>query len=393
MPPALTCCITSLIQHDLRFSIDGGHQMILIALGNSIFGRSVVGFGLRCLSALTAFMLVPSTAAIAENGLDRTDKIDAIISEEMERLDVPGLSIALIEDGEIASVRHFGVKNRASGERIDSDTLFEAASLSKPIFAHFALMQVERGVIDLDRPLADFTVHPDIEDPRAQDITARMVLSHRTGFPNWRFENDDGQLDIKFDPGEQFAYSGEGFEYLAMVIADQLGTDVTNLGYRVRSDLMEPVGVSRSRWRWDAEVAKNVATGYSGKDPHLPWQIEKLMASASLHVTARDYAHLILAGLDGFGLTPTLRDLMLSKQSVLSEDDDFRVDFGLDAWGLGYALKETPCGSAITHGGINEGFTSWFVVSKETRTGYVFLTNSESAPQLNAILEPVLITC
>jgi CubicO group peptidase (beta-lactamase class C family) len=367
--------------------------MSLIEAGIPAVRRSIASFCQKGMLALAALIIVPNSAAVARTSLDRAEKIDSIITKEMERLDAPGLSIALIESGEITSISHFGVKNRASGEPITSETLFEAASLSKPIFAHFALIQANRGVIELDRPLAEYMTLPDIDDPRAQKITARMVLSHRTGFPNWRFENEDGQLDIKFEPGEQFSYSGEGFEYLATVIADQLGTDVTNLGYKVRSDLMEPVGANNSRWRWDASVSEHVATGYSGKDAILPWQIEKLMASASLHVTAHDYARLILAGLDGFELSSTLRDEMLSEQSKLSEDDDFRTDFGLDAWGLGYALKDTPCGAAITHGGINQGFTSWFVVLKETRTGYVFFTNSETAPQLNIALEQALISC
>lgn len=317
--------------------------------------------------------------------------IDAFIAQQMEAFDIPGLSLAVIENGEVTHVRSYGVADRENNIPVKMSTLFETASLSKPVFAYFTMMQVDKAVIALDQPLHAYLPHPDIDDPRARAITARMALTHQTGFPNWRWQNEDEALNIKFDPGTRFSYSGEGFEYLAMTIAHQLGLSLTELADQVAKDLTVPLGIDHAYWTWNETLSKTVATGYSDNAPKTPWEIERLIASASLHTNAADYAKIVLAMLAGVGLCEATHAEMLSPQIVLSNDDDFRIDFGLDAWGLGVALKTTPYGRAVTHGGVNDGFTSWFTVLQDVETGYVFLTNSESGPELNKALEPWLL--
>ena len=138
--------------------------------------------------------------------------------------DVPGLSIALIRDGKLVWHHGFGVTNAETKAPVTGSTVFEAASLSKPVFAYAVLKLVDGGKFDLDKPLNQYlSGNYDVgDDPRLNQITARRVLTHTTGFPNWR-PNGSPVLKIFFTPGEKFSYSGEGFVYLAKAVEHLAG--------------------------------------------------------------------------------------------------------------------------------------------------------------------------
>jgi len=114
----------------------------------------------------------------------------------MEEADVAGLSCAILNDSQIVYQKAFGYRNKSDGSRNDDQTLFSAASFSKTVFAYLVMLLTEEKVIDLDKPLYEYLDKPLYEypayadlkgDDRYQKITARMALSHSTGFPNWRF--------------------------------------------------------------------------------------------------------------------------------------------------------------------------------------------------------------
>src|SRR5207248_1472461 len=114
------------------------------------------------------------------------------------------------------------VKHAASKETVDMDTVFEAGSTSKPVFAYAVLKLCEKGVMNLDTPLTKYTSRRFLEaDPRLELITARHVLSHTTGFQNWRSKEEP--LKIHFTPGEKWSYSGEGYGYLQSVVTQLTG--------------------------------------------------------------------------------------------------------------------------------------------------------------------------
>ena len=149
-----------------------------------------------------------------------TTEMDKYLKNQMDSLGLPGLSIAIINDAKIIYHRTLGVTNVDTKEKVSEETIFDAGSLSKTPFTYLVMKMVEQGILNLDRPLYTYLPYPDIAyDDRYKLITARMVLCHTSGFPNWRFFNKDNKLDIKFTPGTQFQYSGEGFEYLANVVA------------------------------------------------------------------------------------------------------------------------------------------------------------------------------
>lgn len=144
------------------------------------------------------------------------------IPQLMEEALVPGLSLAIIQDGKLFWRRGFGVKDAASKNPVDNDTVFEAASTSKPVFAYAVMKLCEKGVMDLDTPLTKYTSERFLHgDPRLDLITARHVLSHTSGFPNFRSKEEP--LAIHFTPGEKWSYSGEGYSYLQSVVTHLIG--------------------------------------------------------------------------------------------------------------------------------------------------------------------------
>ena len=182
------------------------------------------------------------------------------IPEWLRQANVPGLSIAVIQDARLAWRRAFGVRDASSNVQVDNDTLFEAASMSKPVFAYVVLKLCETGVMDLDTPLTKYVSTRFLEgDPRLDLMTARHVLSHTGGFQNWRSEKSP--LAIHFTPGSRYLYSGEGYNYLQTVVTTLLGQPFERY---MRSRLFEPFGMTSSCYVWNDAVGRRMA------QPHDP---------------------------------------------------------------------------------------------------------------------------
>jgi CubicO group peptidase (beta-lactamase class C family) len=145
-----------------------------------------------------------------------------------------------------------GLKNAQKQDLIDGETIFEAASLSKPVFTYGILKLVENGKLDLDKPLAEYLCYADIKnDERINAITARMVLTHTSGFPNWRPKNES--LKIYFQPGERFSYSGEGFLYLQKVVEHISGLSLEEY---TQKNVFIPLGMTHSSFIWSNDSKK-----------------------------------------------------------------------------------------------------------------------------------------
>ena len=183
----------------------------------------------------------------------------------MEEHLLPGLSIAIIKDGKLGWRRGFGIKNSASKEPVDNATVFEAGSMGKPVFAYAVMKLCERGVINLDTPLTKYTSERFLEgDPRLELITARHVLSHTSGFQNWR--SDKEPLKIHFTPGEKYLYSGEGYSYLQSVVTQVTRPSASNFGAKVRpsSTSLAVCGTPESRvWSDKQSSFRKAAVGWA----------------------------------------------------------------------------------------------------------------------------------
>jgi CubicO group peptidase (beta-lactamase class C family) len=316
------------------------------------------------------------------------DSLDKFIQKGMDSLVIPGLSIAIINDADMVYHRTFGVKNFDTGIAVDSSTIFEAASLSKPLFSYFVMKQIEKGVIGLDDPLYKLMPHPAIKDndKRYELITPRMVLSHTTGFPNWSV---DKPIEMKFTPGTGFSYSGEAHQYLTALLAVIQHTNwQSGLDSIFQIDVARPVGMKRSFYVRNAYTTSNKATGYfkngRAKDSWVDGSIS-FGGAHSLHTEAADYARFLIAMINGEGLKKETFDEMLKEQIRFADDSDLSST-GQTGWCLGFAMKPMPYGMRYLHTGSNSGFQSYCCFNRETKYGLVLFTNCEKAFELYALI-------
>jgi CubicO group peptidase (beta-lactamase class C family) len=308
-----------------------------------------------------------------------TSRLERDIPGLMKEADVPGLSMAIVRDGEVAWVHAFGVKNSETKEAVTDDTIFEAASLSKPVFAYAVLKLVDEGKFDLDKPLnsylpGDYDVGA---DARLNQITARRVLSHTTGFPNWRQET---ALKIFFSPGEKFSYSGEGFVYLSKVIERVTGESFNDF---MKRTVFEPLGMTSSSYIWQPSYETLKASPHTGVGtPVSMGKPTKPNAAASLHTTARDYGRFVAAILNGVGLKKeTLRQMLTPQVKVDEAGTDMTSrpatrPSATVSWGLGVGLQSTQDGLSFWHWGDNGNTRAYIVAFEKQKLGIVVFANS-----------------
>ncbi len=212
----------------------------------------ILGGGRLLLAAL-------AIAAIAPGGCDRNDRAAAAtfgsIAEPdastaaalgaiLEGVGVNTAAIGVMKSGELAWSHVYG-EVRPGVEATASPRL-NVASITKTVVAETAMRLAADGVIDLDEPLAPYLLDPDVaDDPRALQLTARHVLSHGTGLPNWRFFTPGGHLAFEAVPGERYGYSGEGFEWLARAIEAKTGCGFPQV---VQETVLDPASPFLSRY-------------------------------------------------------------------------------------------------------------------------------------------------
>src|SRR5262249_36477536 len=191
-------------------------------------------------------------------------------------------AIGLIQDAKLLWRRGFGVKDPTSRAPVDNDRVFEAGSTSKPVFAYAVLKLCEKDVLNLDTPLTKYTPERFLKgDPRLDRITARHVVSHTSGFPNFRSKEEP--LAIHFTPGEKWYYSGEGYSYLQSVVRHLTGGHVSpkdcarceaglevcatdpSIDTYMKANVLVPFGMTASGYLWNDEMENHMARGHDEK--------------------------------------------------------------------------------------------------------------------------------
>jgi len=333
-------------------------------------------------------------------------ELDSVIGRQMDSLHMPGLSFALINDGRVVYHKTLGVAAvgagldpKDQGQSVDKESIFEAASLSKPVFAYLVLRLVDQYVLDLDTPLYRYLPYADIAaDPRYKLITARMVLSHTTGLPNWRnFNPNDqsqhkyGELYLQFTPGTSFSYSGEGYRYLAHVIAQLCGPTNRILEPLFQNEVAIPLGMQHAWFTGNAYISRHKVKGhFDGKVTGKQWPNEfpkedstSFSAAGGLHTEAVSFSNFLIALMSGKGLSESSLEEFFKEQVRLSEDSPHFKFNGDTGWGLGIAIKPVPYGVLHEHGGNNGDFQSGFKINRANGNGYVFFTNCEQGRSFN----------
>jgi CubicO group peptidase (beta-lactamase class C family) len=302
----------------------------------------------------------------------------------MTSLGVPGVAIAVVRMGEV-DVFTLGSASPDTDIPVTADTTFEAASLSKTVFAAMFLEAVANGQFSLDEPLADTHASGRVtNDEWYGRLTPRLILSHQTGLPNWAGDARDptrtDPLEFKSEPGAAFGYSGEGYELLHASVVAALDRPLESW----LDEHRDSYGMASSHFAYDS-VPPNAAIA-SGNSPETTRTIEaspNALAAASLITTASDYGQFVrylLANPDLF------------RELTIPQVDVEQSDAGVLSWGLGWGLFERPDGSRITfHWGDNWQFKSFVAIDEATDTGIVYFANGvEGLRLIDAIVEPVI---
>ncbi|MBS1500596.1 MAG: serine hydrolase [Bacteroidetes bacterium] len=284
---------------------------------------------------------------------------------------IPGIQLVCIKGNKVQNF-NIGLISKGSDKRVTSNTIFEAASLSKCIFSYIVMRLYDRGVINLDTPLAHYLGSYDRFDPkdlRYAKITARMVLRHTTGLPNW----GDKYAELIFTPDSTFSYSGEGFQYLQHVVEKLTGKPLNELAHR---EVFTPLGMTNSSYEWTEKFDTTAAFGNSEDAVN---RHKKQMAAASLLTCATDYARFLQAMLAGQGLKPETQKMMFTTQS---NADWYKHDIDSEtkkhiSWGLGVGLQGNETGKWIWHWGDNGDFKAFYIANPETKEILVYFTYSQ----------------
>jgi len=335
-------------------------------------------------------------------------EIDGTVTRLMHAANVTGVGLAIFNQGKVSYLKTYGVRDKEKNLPLTEDSVMAAASLTKVTFAYMVMRLVESKALDLDKPvcrylpkpLPEYPAYKDLaDDPRYKQITSRMLLSHTSGFPNLRQLNKGQKLNINFEPGSRYAYSGEGIQLLQLVVETVTKKSVQEL---MRDHVFQPLGMTRSSLVWEGRFEDNLAFPYNedGRSLGPPEQRAPAAAAGSMLTTLRDFTNFMQAVIRGRGLRKETRDLMLSPQiQILSkrqfptlatetteENRPIRLSYG-----LGWGLYWTPYGKAFFKEGHLDGFQNYTVCFDGQKTGIVIMTNSSNGEGIyKELLETLL---
>lgn len=293
--------------------------------------------------------------------------LERYIPEQMKSAGVPGLSIAIVRNGEIAYARGFGLSSLFSKTAATPDTIFEAASLGKPITAYAALKLRDHGLLQLDKPLSSYLAKQYLGASAYRDkITMRHVLSHTSGLTNNPFF-----LAIRgpqFEPGSRFSYSGVGFRYLQNLVEQVTSTPFSKW---IDREAFGPLALKSSSFERSPALDSRMATSYLrviGFEIPLPELGRQSPNAANLiRSTAPDIARFMIELMDPRKINPTTVHEMLTEQVKVAD---------AVSWGLGIGLQHGAAGDCFWHWGSNPGYKALMVGYPKQKIGVVIMTNS-----------------
>ena len=320
-------------------------------------------------------------------------QIDATVNRLMEAAHVTGVGIALFHRGQVAYLKTYGLRDVEKGLPLTPNSVMTSASFSKASFATVVMSLVQRGVLDLDKPVYQYLPKPlpeypryaDLQgDDRARKLTLGMLLSHTSGFPNWRAFEDDRKLKIHFEPGTRYAYSGEGIDLAQLVVETQAAKSLTVL---MEENLYRPLHMTSTSMVWESRFESDFANGYDEYGRSLgPQKRSRPDAAGSMQTTLHDYATFLSAVMRRQILNPRTTGQMLSPQvSIHSahqfptlETESTTANDGIRlSYGVGWGLYSSPFGKAFFKEGHDEGWRH-LALCFSNGSGILIMTNSSN---------------
>ncbi len=378
------------------------------------FGAVRLALGLTIVLAVPCLTVTPVGAQLPATPLARKAAVERsllqaielegqpaptfTIAERMKHYKVPGVSVAVIHDGKIDWAAGYGLADVRSGRKVTVHTLFQAASMSKPVAALAVLKLVQRGRLSLDedvnRVLGGWKVPVDSFTEK-HPVTLRELLTHTAGLTVHGFAGyaagepvptvvqvlegakpaNSAPVVADIQPGTQWRYSGGGYTVMQFLVTEQYGEPFPQI---MRGQVLDPLGMNESTYQQPLPAAKRplAATGYrsNGNPVEGNYHTYPEMAAAGLWTSASDYARYVM------GIQETARG---ERSPVLSRDMvDTMLTPGIGGWGLGPQIARDGDSLVFEHGGANEGFRSQFIGYVHSGEGIVVFTNSDAGSPL-----------
>lgn len=312
----------------------------------------------------------------------------------IKELNVPGVSISVIKDYKLIWSESFGVSDAIKQNKVDSKTIFEAASMSKPVFTYLVLKLVEQKKLDLDKPLNEYLAEKFVsdKDDYAKNITARMILIHTSGMPNWRKGGEErgGPIPIYSKPGNKFSYSGEGIYYLQRVVEHITQEPLETYAKR---NLFDKLALESTSFIWTEKLNPQIATGHDTLgNCNKRSNYKHPNAAYTLYTTPDEYAKFLIEIMkqnnpDEFSLSKRMTNEMLKHQirvDVRDVIDRPGRSLGLFSFrGLGWGIDSTITGDIVYHSGANQtGFRCYSQYNMREGSGIVIMTNGQNGSEL-----------
>ena len=352
----------------------------------------------RIALAIIAIVVLLIAAPLVSRNRDNlpqiTSDIDKRIPFLMAQNKVPGLSIAVVKQDKLVWSKAYGVASSKQGRLTTTDTIFEAASLGKVVFALIILRLSEKGIIDLDEPLANSFQYPILDhDERYKLLTPRLILQHASGLPNWgsfALAEKRKPVAFKVNPGERFDYSGEAYTALQQYIETRTGKSLQELF----EELAQEAGMTNSSFvsYQDEKAVYALAERQDGSERPI-FEFQRPGAAYSLISTAEDLARFVGFFFHGSKLDNKLmQDALDSHRSVQPNAWGSHIRKGAAInWTLSWAKLVQDKDTLYFHAGNNGEFRSFFAYSPDREVGVALMANSaEGLSFVSDIFKPLV---
>ncbi|WP_167667844.1 serine hydrolase [Mucilaginibacter gossypiicola] len=298
------------------------------------------------------------------------NSLDSKIQQWQKDLHIPDVGVVIIDKNKLVKARVYG--NARNGQPAPQEMLFEVASVTKVVFTTLVLRLVQDGKWNLDEPLCHYYIDPEVaSNAYSKKLTTRHVLSHQSGFDNWRWMNASGKLTYNFEPGTKFNYSGEGFEYLRLAIEHKFHTSLAKLS---DSLLFKPLHMNNTSHEWDGKKDFALYSGMydaEGKEIVKNDYSVQSSAAAGLTTAVNDMSKFAFEVLNGGHLSNKLYKEMISKQAYINPN----INQGL-GWRVINGLPDNEY--ALQHAGNDPGVASIMVLLPKSKRGVVVMTNADN---------------
>ncbi|UBM59495.1 beta-lactamase family protein [Marinilongibacter aquaticus] len=337
-------------------------------------------------------------------------ELDETIQSLVDTAKVTGLSVTIFNQNSVQYQKAFGYANVESKDSLKLDHVFYGASLSKAVFGYIVAQLANEGLIDLDKPIQDYLDVPLPEmpfkrewrnfselahDDRYKQITARMCLSHSTGFQNWRWItregefNPEGKIQFFFDPGTDYSYSGEGIRLLQKVIERYTGTGLEEMA---RARVFDPLKMDMTSYVWQKRFENAFCNGHTVEQEVIEKDIEEdAGAAGSMETTARDYAQFLSQIMKMAANNAEATELMFTPNIEITSKKQFgplslektEANKAIDLhYGLGWGILNSPFGNGYFKEGHGEGFQHYSIIFPEKGIGILLMSNSDNAESI-----------